>query len=91
MDKDKKDNQDKLITRDWLAVERTKLANERTFLAYFRTGIVFLASGISILKLDVLQELRDLGIFLTTLSPVIILIGIIRLVRVKRFIRKYYK
>ena len=36
----KEENQ--LITRDWLAIERTKLANERTFLAYFRTFLVLL-------------------------------------------------
>ena len=41
-----------LITRDWLAIERTKLANERTFLAYFRTFIVILGTGITILKLE---------------------------------------
>ena len=48
--------ENKLITRDWLAIERTKLANERTFLAYFRTVIVIFGSGIAILKLEILSE-----------------------------------
>jgi len=75
---------------DALAIERTRLANERTFLAYFRTFIVFLSSGFAILKIEVLQEIRDIGYFLTILSPFLLLIGIVRFLYVKRQIRKYY-
>ena len=75
---------------DALAIERTRLANERTFLAYFRTFIVFLSSGFAILKIEVLQEIRDIGYFLTILSPFLLFIGIVRFLYVKRQIRKYY-
>ena len=84
------EEENKLIIRDWLAIERTKLANERTFLAYFRTFIVFLGSGVTILKLDFLTDLKTFGILLTACSPVILIIGIIRLFRVKSTIRKHY-
>ncbi len=80
-----------LTTRDWLAIERTRLANERTFLAYFRTTIVFLGSGISILEIEFFSEVRVLGIVLTALSPVLLIIGIMRLLHVKKNIKKYYK
>lgn len=80
-----------LTPRDWLAIERTKLANERTFLAYFRTFLVFFASGFTILKLELLTELKTLGLILTAISPIILIIGIIRLFSVKRKIKKYYK
>ncbi|MDT0557467.1 DUF202 domain-containing protein [Ichthyenterobacterium sp. W332] len=80
----------KLITRDWLAIERTKLANERTFLAYFRTFIVFLGTGITILKLELFQDLKSFGIVLTALSPILLIIGIVRLVSVKKKIRNHY-
>ncbi|OIQ22268.1 DUF202 domain-containing protein [Lacinutrix sp. MedPE-SW] len=80
-----------LTTRDWLAIERTKLANERTFLAYFRTFIVFLGSGITILKLEFLTELKTFGALLTAISPLILLIGIFRLLKTKRVIKKHYK
>lgn len=80
-----------LITRDWLAIERTKLANERTFLAYFRTFIVILGTGITILKIEFFSELKLFGWILLLLSPIILLIGIFRLFRVKRTIRKHYK
>lgn len=85
------DEDTKLITRDFLAIERTRLANERTFLAYFRTAVVFLSAGFAILQLDALKELHLLGWFLLCLSPVILLVGGLRLVYVRRQIRKYYK
>ena len=85
-DKDKQ-----LITRDFLAIERTRLANERTFLAYFRTSVVFLSAGFAILHMEVLREIRILGWFLLFLSPVILLVGTLRLVYVRRKIRKYYQ
>ncbi len=85
------EGENKLITRDWLAIERTKLANERTFLAYFRTFLVILGTGITILKLDLLADLKLYGIILIIISPIILIIGIYRLIRVKKTIRKHYK
>ncbi len=80
-----------LITRDWLAIERTKLANERTFLAYFRTFIVLLGTGVTILKLEIFTELKSFGIILVIVSPILLLIGVIRLIYVRKLIRKHYK
>ncbi|NRA93134.1 MAG: DUF202 domain-containing protein [Psychroserpens sp.] len=81
----------RLITRDWLAIERTKLANERTFLAYFRTFVVFLGTGLTVLKIEFFSELKSFGIILLVISPIILVVGIIRLFRVKQTIRKHYK
>lgn len=85
------DKESSLITRDWLAIERTKLANERTFLAYFRTFIVFLGTGITILKLDFFSDMKSFGAILLAMSPIILLIGLLRLFSVKRTIKKHYK
>lgn len=79
-----------LTTRDLLAIERTKLSNERTFLAYFRTFIVFLGFGISILKFEILNELKIFGILLTIMSSIILIIGIARLFKTKSVIRKHF-
>ena len=79
---------EELITRDYLAIERTRLANERTFLSYFRTAVVLLSSGIAVLKLE---EISDLGLFLLLLGPAIMVLGIIRFLYVKRQIKKYYR
>lgn len=86
---EKKDNP--LITRDWLAIERTKLANERTFLAYFRTFLVILGTGVTIIKLEMFSDLESFGIILVITAAIILVIGIIRLLRVKRTIRRHYK
>lgn len=83
--------ENELTTRDWLAIERTKLANERTFLAYFRTFVVFLGTGITILKVELLTDLKPFGIGLIIVSPIILLIGLYRLFRVKNTIKKHYK
>lgn len=85
-------NQQKhLITRDWLAIERTKLANERTFLAYFRTFVVIFGTGLTVLKIELFSDLKGFGVALLVISPIILIIGIIRLFSVKRTIRKHYK
>jgi putative membrane protein len=80
-----------LITRDYLAIERTKLANERTFLAYFRTSIIFLASGFSIIQLEALEEIRWVGYALVALSPLVFLTGYLRMRKVKKRIENYAK
>ena len=85
------DEQNTLLTRDWLAIERTKLANERTFLAYFRTFVVFLGTGLTVLKIEFFSELKTFGIALLIMSPIILIVGVIRLIRVKQTIRKHYK
>jgi putative membrane protein len=80
-----------LITRDWLAIDRTKMANERTFLAYLRTFIVFLGSGIAIVKVDVLEDLAGLGFFFIAFAPVLLVFGFARFLYVRRHIHKYYR
>lgn len=80
-----------LITRDWLAIDRTKMANERTFLAYLRTFMVVLGSGVAILKVEVLEDLRGLGFFFIILAPVILFFGVGRFLYVRRHIHKYYR
>lgn len=80
-----------LKTSDWLAIERTKLANERTFLAYFRTSIIFLATGLSLEKIELLDKVKFLGIWLILLSPILFSLGLYRFIRVKRKIRQSYK
>lgn len=80
-----------LTLTDKLAIERTRLANERTFLAYFRSAVVFLSSGFAIMKLPLFDEIKWLGWILIALGPVLITIGLIRLIYVKRSIKKFYQ
>ena len=85
------DKKETLIPRDWLAIERTKLANERTFLAYFRTFLVILGTGVTILKLDIFSDLKTFGIGLIITATIILVIGIVRLFKVKKNIQKHYQ
>jgi putative membrane protein len=80
-----------LTTTDHLALVRTKLANERTLLAYFRTFIVLLSSGVAILKLELLSEIRSIGILLLIITPILFLIGLFRFLYVKKKINRYYQ
>ena len=80
-----------LSLTDDLAIDRTRLANERTFLAYFRTFIVILSSGLAILKMDLFEQIKNLGYFFLIISPILLIIGISRFYYVKRRIAKYYK
>lgn len=80
-----------LSLTDELAIDRTRLANERTFLAYFRSFIVIMSSGLAIIKLEILDEIQNLGYFFLTLSPVLLLVGIIRFFYVKSRIKRYQK
>ncbi|MCB0505217.1 MAG: DUF202 domain-containing protein [Cyclobacteriaceae bacterium] len=83
---------DDLILRDHLAIDRTRLANERTFLAYFRTSIFFLGTGISVIHIQFFQEVTYLGWILVGMFPLILGVGIYRLIRVRRAIgKKIYK
>lgn len=85
--KEKKD----LITRDWLAIDRTKMANERTFLAYLRTVLVILGSGIALLRVEMLHDLRSFGFVLIGIAPFILIFGISRFFYIRGQIHKYYK
>jgi putative membrane protein len=46
-------NNEDLILRDHLALDRTRLANERTLLAYIRTAFMLVIAGATALKLFV--------------------------------------
>lgn len=63
---------EKLILRDHLAVDRTELANERTILAYVRTSLTLLVAGISFVKFFGSLLVEVLGwVFIVSAVPVI--------------------
>lgn len=79
-----------LILRDKLAIDRTHLANERTFLAYFRSFLVTMATGFTFLKIELFSDLYFLAISLLVLSPVLLVIGILRIFFTRRNINRLY-
>ena len=82
----------KLITRDFLAKDRTELANERTLLSYARTAIMVFATGVTLVKLfkeDAFLVL--LGHILFPVSLLVFILGVVRFFRVKKDLSVFYK
>ena len=78
-----------LILRDKLAIDGTRLANQRTLLAYTRTGLFFIATAIGMAHLD--QSGGRFGWIewgMTGIGIVVILIGIINYILMRRKIIK---
>jgi putative membrane protein len=75
---------------DQLAILRTKMANERTLLAYISLFIALLTSGIAIFKLNVLSEIEILGLGLIVISPIVLVLAILRYRHMNQRIRSFY-
>ena len=69
-----------LPVNESLALERTKLAIERTFLAYFRTAVVFLSSGFAIFQIESLSQIKELGLVLMIIGPIVLIVGFVRFI-----------
>ncbi|WP_461532569.1 DUF202 domain-containing protein [Sinomicrobium sp.] len=87
--RDLKEDQN-LILRDYLSIERTRLSNERTLLSYIRTFLYLIVGGIALIQLDDLYNLKYLGILALTLSVVFLIIGIFRFFLLKKNLKHFY-
>jgi putative membrane protein len=95
MKKDKKsmfefENKERIILRDYLALERTRLANERTLFAYLRTSLYLVLGGIAFLQLRDFEHIKWLGYLSIGLSVVFLVAGIFTYYKLKNKLRKYY-
>ncbi|QSE95984.1 DUF202 domain-containing protein [Fulvivirga lutea] len=81
---------EKIILRDFLALERTTLANERTFFAYIRAGIYLSLAGIAILKLKNFESITWLGTVLFGISAFFFVFGIVRYQLLQKKLNKFY-
>ncbi|WP_339922048.1 DUF202 domain-containing protein [uncultured Cyclobacterium sp.] len=77
-----------LIVRDFLARQRTKLANERTLLAYIRTSLYFIVSGTALMKVNDLENVKNLGYFSFMISVMLLIVGFINFFKLKRKLSK---
>jgi len=84
------ENREKIILRDFLALERTRLANERTLFSYIRTSLYLLLGGIALLQIQGFERIEWLGYVSVTLSVIILIIGIFRFNHLKYKLKKYY-
>jgi putative membrane protein len=84
------DTKERIILRDYLAMQRTTLANERTLFAYIRTSLYLILSGIGLLGLEEFEELNWVGYLSLGLSAVIIIYGVIRYYMLRHKLRNFY-
>ncbi len=83
-------NQDEIILRDYLALERTKLANERTLLSYIRSSLYLLLGGIAIIQLDGFESIKFIGYVSLVLTISLLIIGVYRFKKLNKQLRNYY-
>lgn len=83
-------NTEKIILRDYLALERTRLANERTLFAYIRTSLYLLLGGIAFLQLKDFENITWLGYFSLFISAILLVFGIHKYLRLKMVLKHYY-
>lgn len=82
----------KLILRDTLAIDRTKLANQRTLLSYSRTGFSFIVTALAIFEFSKGSLWSQISAWsLIAIGVVVIIIGFITYIRMRRQIDKCYE
>lgn len=83
-------NEEKIILRDFLALERTRMSNERTLLAYLRTSLYMLLGGIAFLQLEGFEHMRWLGYVAMALAAILIVTGIVRFYYLRKGMKNHY-
>lgn len=83
-------NKERIILRDFLALERTTLANERTLFAYIRTSLYLILGGIGFVQLKDFENIRWLGFFSFGLSAILIVFGLLRFFKLRKKLQRYY-
>ncbi len=84
------DNKEKVILRDYLALERTTMANIRTLYSVIRTSIYLVLAGIAFISLEDFKNLSWVGYLLFGTSIVLVVFGLVRYVELKRKLKKFY-
>ncbi|MGB3851504.1 MAG: DUF202 domain-containing protein [Tunicatimonas sp.] len=83
-------NDEKIILRDFLALQRTKLANERTFLSYSKFSLYLITAGIALIRIENLRPFRLLGFVALGASGVVFVLGLIRFLVLRKQLTKFY-
>lgn len=84
-------NREKIILRDFLAMERTSLANERTLFSYIRASLYLGIAGVAIAEYEGFASFSWLAYTVFGLSGLLIFIGVFRYRRLKRKLSMYYR
>ena len=77
-----------MIVRDHLALDRTQLANERTLLAYLRSGVSLILAGVTLAHFATASWLEIVGIACLPLGAITLLFGTWRYLATARRLRR---
>lgn len=77
-------NNETLILRDFLAIERTRLANVRTLFAYVRTSLYLLTAGIGILQIESISRIYWIAWICILSSIILFFMGFFRFWKMKK-------
>tara|TARA_R110001592_G_scaffold136765_9_gene354116 strand:+ start:268 stop:618 length:351 start_codon:yes stop_codon:yes gene_type:complete len=80
----------KIILRDYLAIERTRLANERTLLSYVRSSLYLLLGAIALYQLKEFANFEYLALVALIFCVIFFVIGVYRFTLLKRSLKKLY-
>jgi len=80
----------KIILRDYLAIERTRLANERTLLSYVRSSLYLLLGSIALYQLKEFANFEYLAFTALVFCVVFFVIGVYRFTLLKRSLKRLY-
>lgn len=81
---------EKIILRDYLAIDRTRLANQRTLLSFLRTALYLIISALAVLEVDFLRGLAPWSWTGVVMAIVVALIGIVNYWLVNRRVQAAY-
>lgn len=84
------ENREKIILRDFLAMERTSLANERTLFSYIRASLYLAIAAFAILEVRDLGNLTWLGYSVLGLSVILVVVGLYRYYKLRKKLATYY-
>ena len=85
------ENNEKLILRDHLALERTKLANVRTLFSYIRTSLYLLTAGIGIFQIESISRLDGLAWVCVIIGVILFILGFVRYFQMCKQLKGYVK
>nr|WP_321221343.1 DUF202 domain-containing protein [uncultured Psychroserpens sp.] len=83
---------ERVILRDYLAIERTRLANERTLLSYIRSSLYLLLGAIAFFQLKEFANFKYVALTALVFSITFFIIGVYRFILLKKSLKRvYYK
>lgn len=84
-------NRERIILRDFLALERTSLANERTLFSYVRVSLYMVMAGIAFVKLEDFESLIWLGYTSFGMSVFLLVYGLVRYHVLRKRLLQFYR